>query len=134
MQTKSVQVRFSFDKETIKKIIKSFWISAWPAAAVFILGWINNFNITNVELAAFITFATSNLVYIVYKVRDGKLTWKKLVWSLILSGATSGIILLKSTTDWCTLGEICTLVYSMIALGAPTIINAIKEYIVGEAK
>jgi hypothetical protein len=129
-----MQTKFSFDKESILNIIKSFWISAWPAAAVFILGWINNFNFSNIELAAFVTFVTSNVVYIVYKVRDGKLSWKKLLWSLVLSGATSGIIILRSSTGWCNIGEVCTLIYSAIALGAPTLINAVKEFIAGEAK
>jgi len=133
-KTKGIQVRFSFDKETIVKIIKSFWISAWPAAAVFILGWISQFDIANIELAAFTAFVTSNLVYIVYKVRDGKLTWKKLAWSIILSGSTACLIILKSSTGWCNIGEMCALIYSSITLVAPTIINAVKEFISGEVK
>ena len=125
------QIRFSFDKETIKKIIVGFFISAVPASIIWTIGYIMNFPFSNADIAAFIAWVGPVLTYAVYKIQEGKLTWAKLGWSVLLSTITAGIILLRSTT-WCVSGEVCAQVNALIALFAPTAINALKEWIRGE--
>ena len=117
------------DTDSIMKSLRSLWLSFWPALIIFILGWVNNFSFSNPEMTSVVAWTTSNLVYVVYKARDGKITILNMGWSFVLSTIMALAVYVKSLTGWCNVGEYCALIYSGIALIVPTIVNTIKEYI-----
>jgi hypothetical protein len=129
-----MQKRFKFDPETMMNILKSMIISIWPALAVFFLGLIGNYQFSSPEVAAVVAWSTSNLAYIVYKVRDGKLSIDKLLWSVSLSVLMAGAVYLQYSNSWCPSGQECLMIYAAITWAVPSLVNGIKEYIAGVAK
>ncbi len=125
-----MQIKFSFDRETLQKILKSFWISLVPSVIVFTIGFIANLPISNVVLSTFVAWVAPVLIYAVGKVKEGTLTWAKFGWSVFLSTATAGVVVLYST-DWCQIGQVCTVITSLITLFFPVAFNALKEWIRG---
>jgi len=133
--SETTQIANSFDKETVKKILKSFLISAFSAAAIwtanYVLQAIGAISFSNAQISIFVAWTIPVLTYALSKVKSGTLTWAKFGWSFLLSAVAAGIIFLESETTWCRLGEVCTSIYSITALIAPTVINTIKEWIRG---
>ena len=50
------QIKYSFDEETIKKVLKGAMIAGTSAAALFILSVIGTLEIDNILLASFIAW------------------------------------------------------------------------------
>lgn len=121
------QEKLSFDKETIKKILQGFLIALVPAALIFIAGQLEITETPIVELNAFIALVAPFLTYLAYRIKKGTITMEKAAWSLFISICGGGLIYLQGQSFTPNMD-------ALIALIFPTIINAIKEYIVGETK
>jgi len=119
------QIAKSFDLVTMKKILKSFLISATPAVVIILVGQLSNFTFNNTDLNAWIALVVPFVTYMSYRIQKGTITWSKFGWSLLLSAVGAGLILLKGT-------QFGALADAIIALLVPTLLNAIKEWIAGE--
>ena len=67
-----MQQSFSFDRETVKKILKGAAIAATGAAAIGVLEYIGRIEISNPSLAAMVAFLVPTLVNLVREFFKGE--------------------------------------------------------------
>ena len=120
-----MQIKYTFDKETIKKIIAGALISGITAALIFILNLIMDISFANSQLTYVIAIFVPVITYYLKKYREGTIKILKVLKSFGLALSGVAIVYFSST-------HITPEIDALIVFAAPAILNTIIEWFRGQ--